>query len=109
MTAPHDVPTMAELVEAVREWIEHDVLTATDGRLKFHALVAAGMLATIERELALGPQQAIDHAARLGCTDDAELAARIRAGELDDRYPELLAVLRASVADKLAVANPRYR
>ena len=112
MTAPHDVPTMAELVEAVREWIEHDVLTATDGRLKFHALVAAGMLATIERELALGPQQAVDHAdrlARLGCTDDAELAARIRAGELDDRYPELLAVLRASVADKLAVANPRYR
>lgn len=112
MTAPHDVPTMAELVEAVREWIEHDVLTATDGRLKFHALVAAGMLATIERELVLGPQQAVDHAARLarlGCTDDAELAARIRAGELDDRYPELLAVLRASVADKLAVANPRYR
>lgn len=111
MTAPHDVPTMAELVEAVREWIEHDVLTATDGRLKFHALVAAGMLATIERELVLGPQQAVDHAARLarlGCTDDAELAGRIRAGDLDERYAEVLDALRASVADKLAVANPRY-
>ena len=40
--------------------------------------------------------------------DDAELARRIRSGELDDRLDEVKAVVAASVRDKLAVANPRY-
>ena len=30
----------AELVEAVREWLERDVSSATDGRLRFHTRVA---------------------------------------------------------------------
>lgn len=111
MTAPHDAPDAAQLVEAVREWLERDVLPATTGRLQFHARVAAGVLAMVERELALGTGQAIEHAVRLAaldCADDAELAARIRAGDLDDRYADVLEALRASVAAKLAVANPRY-
>ena len=41
MAAPHDVPTAAQLVEAVREWIEKDLMTASDPRTKFHARVAA--------------------------------------------------------------------
>jgi hypothetical protein len=111
MTSPHDVPTIEQLVEAVREWLERDVMTSTEGRLHFHARVAANMLAMVERELELGPAQAAAHQARLatlGVTDDAELAARIRAGELDDRYEEVRAVVLATVCDKLAVANPRH-
>lgn len=111
MSAPHDRPSAAELVEAVSEWIERDILPAVEGRLRFHARVAVNALAIVERELAAGAEQAAAHAARLaqlGVADDAELAARIRAGDLDDRLDEVRALVWASVRDKLAVANPRY-
>lgn len=111
MSAPHDVPTAAELVEAVREFLEGDVMAATEGRVRFHARVAGRVLAQVERELALGPGQEVAHADRLaalGVADEAELAAAIRSGALDDRYDEVAAAIRATVADKLAVANPGY-
>jgi len=111
MGAPHDVPTAEELLEAVREWLERDLMPAVDGRLQFHARVAVNVLAIVERELALGPAQAEAHRARLaglGVADEADLAARIRAGDLDDRLDEVKDVVWATVRDKLAVANPRY-
>ncbi|HUF33557.1 MAG TPA: DUF6285 domain-containing protein [Acidimicrobiales bacterium] len=111
MSAPHDIPTAAELVEAVREFIEGDVMAATEGRVRFHARVAAKVLAQVERELALGAGQEAAHADRLaalGVADEAELAAAIRSGALDDRYDEVAAAVRATVADKLTVANPTY-
>lgn len=111
MSAPHDRPTAGELVEAVREFLERDVLPATDGRVAFHARVAVNVLGMVERELRLGPSQAAEHREGLhdlGVADEAELAAAIRRGELDDRRDEVLAVLRATVRAKLEVANPRY-
>ena len=108
---PHDAPTAAQLVEAVREFLEGDVMEVTEGRVRFHARVAARVLAMVERELALGAEQAAAHAERLaalGVADDAELAAAIRRGDLDDRYDEVKAAVLASVRDKLAVANPDY-
>ena len=46
--------------------------------------------------------------AGLGFADDAALAAAIHAGDLDDRLDEVTAAVRASVLDKLAVANPDH-
>jgi Domain of unknown function (DUF6285) len=109
---PHDAPTAAELVEAVRELLEGDVLAATTGRVRYHVRVAINVLATVQRELELGPALAEGHAERLaalGFESDAELAAAIRSGELDDRWGEVAAAVRATVADKLAVAHPDYR
>jgi hypothetical protein len=111
MAAPHDAPSAAELLEAVREWIDREVITATDGRLRFHARVASNVLAMVEREIELGPAQAVAHAerlAQLGVADDAELAAAIRERRFDDRADELRRLLGEMVADKVAVANPRY-
>jgi hypothetical protein len=111
MGQPHDRPSAAELVAAVREFLEADVLEATEGRVRFHARVAINVLGIVERELALGPAQAAAHAerlARLGFADDAALAAAIRAGDLDDRDGEVKACLLESARDKLLVANPRY-
>lgn len=111
MTAPHDRPTAAELVEAVREWLEREVLGATAGRLQFHTRVAVNVLSMVERELELGPAQESAHRERLaalGVVDDADLAARIRDGSLDDRLEEVRAAVWASVHDKLSVANPNY-
>ena len=108
---PHDVPTAEQLVESVREWLQRDVMPATQGRLQFHARVAVNVLAMVERELRVGADQAAAHATRLaafGCVDDADLAARIRAGDLDDCLPEVRDMVWASVRDKLAVANPKY-
>jgi len=109
--SPHDAPSAAQLLEAVREWLEGEVLAATEGRLQFHARVAANVLAIVERELSLGAEQAAEHAARLarlGCADDAGVAAAIRSGELDGRLDEVRTLVRASVVDKLRVANPKH-
>ncbi len=106
---PHDLPTAGELLAAVRVWLETDV--ASGDVQPFHVRVAGNILAIVERELALGPEQALRHRQRLdalGVADDAELAAAIRSGRLDDRLDEVRALVWASVRDKLAVANPRY-
>jgi hypothetical protein len=111
VTVAHGVPSTNELAEAVRGFLREDVMPATEGRLNFMSRVAANVVAIIERELELGPQVAAAHAARLrqlGAGDDAELCAAIRAGRFDDRAGELVAAVRASVVDKLRIANPRY-
>ncbi|NKB41060.1 MAG: hypothetical protein GKR86_08460 [Ilumatobacter sp.] len=112
MVSLHGAPSSAELVEAVREWLERDVMSSTEGRLRFHARVAANVLATVERELEVGAEQHTAHGERLaslGVADDAELARSIRDGDLDDRLDEVSAVLRADVDARLRVANPKYR
>lgn len=108
---PHDAPTAPQLVEAVREFLERDVMGSTSGRVQFHARVASKVLATVERELAMGPAVAVAHRERLaalGVDDDRALAAAIRGGAVADRLDEVTASVYASVVDKLAVANPGY-
>lgn len=110
-TGPHDAPSIEQMIEAVREWIETDVVAVSEGRLRFHGRVAANMLAIVERELELGDAQASAHRSRLaelGVEGDAELATGIRAGDFADRAVEVRALLRADVVDKLLVANPGY-
>jgi Arc/MetJ family transcription regulator len=105
------VPSAAELLDAVAEFLESEVLPATAGRVRFHVRVAANVVAQVAREIVLGPGQSAAHAARLaelGVRDDAELAAAIRSGALDARAAEVRAMVRDAVADKLAVANPGY-
>ncbi len=104
-------PTASELIEAVREWVDGDVRSATDGRVAFHARVAVNALAIVERELALAPGHEAAHRVRLGelgCADEAELAAQIRSGGLDGRIDEVRQAVGASVRAKLEVANPRW-
>jgi hypothetical protein len=104
-------PTAAQLLEAVREFLERDVMEATEGRVRFHARVAVNALAIVERELALGPAHEEAAAARLaalGFPDEAALAAAIRSGDLDGRWDEVKAAVWDTVRDRLAVANPRY-
>src|SRR5215510_8677148 len=50
-----DRPTLAELLDAVRGFLEHDALDALDGTAKFHARVAVNVLAIALRELELEP------------------------------------------------------
>jgi aminoglycoside phosphotransferase (APT) family kinase protein len=107
--APHDRPSGAALIEAVTAFLEE--AQQSDERLRFHSRVAAAALRIARRELLLGDAHWVAHRERLrafGCTDDADLAIGIRTGRFDDRMDEVVAAVRASVIDKLTVANPRH-
>jgi hypothetical protein len=109
--AQQGVPTSEQLLEAVRGFLEHEVMPATDGRLRFLTRVAMNVIAQVERELALGAEHARAHAARLqalGVADDAALVQAIRDRTLDDRMDEVVAATRAGVVDKLRISNPRW-
>jgi aminoglycoside phosphotransferase (APT) family kinase protein len=110
---PFGRPTAAELVEAVREYVEASVMERSEGSARFEARVARNALGVVERELRLGPAIAAAHARRLrvlGFGDDAALAVAIRAGHLDDdeAWRSVAAALAASARDQLRVANPSY-
>jgi hypothetical protein len=105
------MPDAAALIEAVREFVERDVMTSTEGRVQFHARVATNVLAMVERELRLGQQQSESHEAglaALGYSSERELADAIRDGRATGHEAEVRAFVTATVRAKLEVANPRY-
>jgi hypothetical protein len=127
----NDRPTAEELVDAVRHFLEVDVLPALmDARLRFQTLVAANVLAIVGRELpaeeehlrleweflgevlgSLGPAPAgLAELRRAVLEATGRLCQRIRAGEFDDeaRFRELAGRVREVVVRKVEVANPRY-
>lgn len=109
MSADYGRPTAAELVAAVAEFLEGEVRATTSGAVNFHALVAANALRIVERELLDDPTpRPAAELRRLGYSDEAELAAAIRRGELDDRGAEVLTGLRAIVGHRLAISHPGY-
>jgi hypothetical protein len=93
----HGIPSSAELAHAVREFLEGEVIPATDGRVSFHARVAANVVAQIERELQTGLPDT---------TGDADLVKAIRAGSVD--FAQAYHAIRETVVAKLRVSNPRH-
>jgi hypothetical protein len=125
-----DRPTYAELLEAVQHFIETDVVPALEGPKKFHARVAANVVAIVQRELRTEEEQLQGEWGRLRTLLQPEetkangrdalraqvrswtkrLCERIRAGDADAGpwREQVMAHLRQTVTDKLAVANPKY-
>jgi hypothetical protein len=101
-------PTAAELVAAVADFLDNDVRAATEGQVNFHARVATNALRIVERELRASVDEAVDALDKLGFTDETQLAAAIRAGDLDARAGDVLACLRTLVRHRLAVDHPGY-
>lgn len=109
MSGPYGLPTAAELVATVADFLDNDVRSATEGQVNFHARVAANVLRIVERELlAQSPAEVSDAPAKLGYADEAQLASAIRAGGLDDRPDDVLACVRTLVRRRLDVAHPGY-
>ena len=107
-------PTAAELRDALAA-IEAG--PPSDPRATFLARVADNARATLERETARGPMAeaaAVDRMrALLGADGDfdtlnAELCARLRDGRLSPLDPMVLAHLKASVVDQIAIDQPGY-
>jgi hypothetical protein len=125
-----DHPTAAELIGAARMQLEQQVIpNIAEPRLRFQTLVAANVLAIVERELMIGEAHlaaAWQRAASLlGDTADPpagealraavatqarQLCEDIRAGRYDEKPQQqaLLAHLRHTAEEELAVANPRF-
>ncbi|OBA94008.1 hypothetical protein A5662_01710 [Mycobacteriaceae bacterium 1482268.1] len=109
MTSLYGRPTAAELVAAVANFLDTDVRAATEGQVSFHTRVAVNVLRTVERELRNESADEVTAAlGELGFADETELAAAIRAGELDKRADEVLPCLRTLVRHRLAVNHPGY-
>ncbi|HWG56219.1 MAG TPA: DUF6285 domain-containing protein [Gaiellaceae bacterium] len=98
MSDTFDRPTLQELCEAVREFLEREILPVVeDHRLRFRTLVAINGLGIAERELWATALERDEAEAR-------ELAERIRAGDVPE---DAVALLKEHVARKLRVSNPR--
>jgi hypothetical protein len=113
----HDRPAPAELVAAVREFLERTAMPELRGHAAFSARVAANALAIVERELALAAdQESAEHErlrALLGADGsleslNRELCRRLRASELGLPTPGLVEHLRETTLAKLAVDQPGY-
>lgn len=116
-----DRPTASELLAAIADFLREEVTPAldrVDPRLGFQTRVAVNSLAILEREARLGPAaDAREHErlTRLLRRDgtlaelNRELARQLRAGECDERDAQLMAHLDATTADKIAIANPKWR
>jgi hypothetical protein len=124
----NDRPTSVELLDAVRGFLQQEVVPNLEGQRRYHARVAANVVAIVAREIETeethlrGEWQRL--AALLEATDplpadraalrdgvqrrNQELARRIRTGEADGGAwrEALLEHLRTTAADKLDVAKP---
>ncbi|WP_165187724.1 DUF6285 domain-containing protein [Caulobacter soli] len=107
-------PTAGELREALAAL---EAGPPGDPRAAFITRVADNARATLEREAALGPSAEAAAVERLrdllGSGDDfkalnAELCARLADGRLAPLDPAVLAHLKASVTDQLAIDQPGY-
>jgi aminoglycoside phosphotransferase (APT) family kinase protein len=106
----HGRPTAGQLVEATRALIAEELITATDGRLRYNTRIAANVLAMVERELEFGEAQEARFVIGLAALDAGgarQLAEAIGRGEYDGRQQEVFALLANTVRDRLFVANPR--
>jgi hypothetical protein len=123
-----DRPDASELLEAVAEFLFAEVGEWAPREKRFQVLVAANVCAVVARELRAGVQplredlalfrELLGEAAVELPEDadlesevrraEAELAAKIRSGELDDRLDELSERLRDHVRRKLEIARPGY-
>ena|SRR2546428_1006152 len=125
-----DRPDLVELLDSVRHFLETELVpTVSDARLRFRARVAANVLSVAARERALEADLLVAERLRLrellGKGDAApppveklrseveelnkDLAQRIRDDQIDSS-PGTAAWkhLRATVVEKLLIANPAY-
>ena len=109
--SPFGRPGAAELLDAVRAYLEHNEAAESAPGARFTARVARNVLSMVERELQWGAVFTEAHQRRLaslGFEDDRSLAAAIRAGACDAEWIAVGNALAASARDQLLVANPSY-
>lgn len=105
------IPNSAELITAVRGFLEREAVPALSGRQAYHARVAAHVLAIVERELA-APPEAVEREVLTqligGENPRAALVAALRTGAMDADTPGLIDALTRITLARMAADNPKY-
>jgi hypothetical protein len=114
---PEATPAASDLLDAVREFMERDLLPVVSGDLRFQCRVAINVLGIVMRELDLAPAQheakrqrlavLLGHEGSIGELN-RELARRIRDGEIGEETPGLLDHLRTTSVEALRIDNPKW-
>ncbi|HKN11829.1 MAG TPA: DUF6285 domain-containing protein [Candidatus Binatus sp.] len=114
---PQSTPKAAVLLEAAVKYLESELMPTLEGYHRFQTRVTVNVLNTVRRELELREAQAEAERSRLvamlghdGEVEalSVELAERIRAGTIAIDDPKLRAHVRQSLADALAINNPKW-
>ncbi len=112
-----DQPSIRELVDAVKDFLETKAMPELKGHTAFHARVAANALGIVSRELERGTQANEAEAERLksligrnGTLDELnrELCARIRDGRIAIDSEALRQHLELTTLEKVAIDQPNY-
>ena len=118
---PQDRPTASELLSAIADFLREELMPALDRaepRLGFQMRVAVNALGILEREARLGSsadarehERLVGLLGRQGTLEELNraLAQELRTGQRDERDAALMAHLEATIADKIAIANPKWR
>ncbi|MCZ4297713.1 DUF6285 domain-containing protein [Henriciella marina] len=115
----HDQPSVSELVQAVKNFVDHSAMPELKGRAAFHARVASNVLATILRDLdARDANDAAEYERLKALLPDSdgksrqalneELQVRIRSGELTIESAALMEHLKKTAIAQLKVDQPKY-
>ena len=115
----HDQPSVAELVQAVKNFIDHTAAPNLTGHPAFHARVASNALATVLRDIEA--RESNDKAERnrlialLNCDENTSLdemnrrlSELIMSGDMNIQTPGLLDHLKLTAIAQVEVDQPRY-
>ena len=112
-----NMPESGELLESVRDFLRTEVMTQTEGRLRFLSLVASNSLAILMRESRLSKKHQFDEKRRLQTLLSGNeslqelrcaLSRKLREGSISLDSTELTAHLRQTVMNQLLIDQPKY-
>jgi hypothetical protein len=114
---PQSMPDAATLITAAARYLETELMPTLQGYHRFQTRVTVNVLNTIQRELKLRESNLQAERGRLemilGRSGDpselsVELCGRIRNGQISIEDPALREHVRRSLAEALAINNPRW-
>jgi len=100
------VPSYEELLTAVVETLQDEILPLVSGRSRYQVKACVAALGIVQRDLAAGPRRRqVDEEvfAELGVADERALVDEIRGGVAPDRFAQIVAGLRRRTEVELSV------
>lgn len=115
----HTHPSLGELVEAVKHFVDNAAVPGLTGIGKFHARIASNVLATVLRELEQSEDANATETKRLAALLEAStgessatlnrrLCEEIAAGAIGPKTPGLLVHLKSTAIAQLSIDQPNY-
>ncbi len=115
----HDQPSVPELIQAVKNFVDETASPELTGRAAFHARVASNVLGTLLRDIESRAENEAEELGRLrvvlGQAEGAKLSEmnldlqkRIRSGDMTPKTAGLLDHLKKTAIAQLKVDQPGY-